>query len=201
MPDAYMAHADQATLSVLDLSAPPNGASRIEKVTSHDGLEAGCDTSPDGSKLAYWYPSAGNAINASAIFVTDTLARGPNGLDVTRKLDRSPWVVRWMPNNLSLLILAHDGTREANVAGRPRWQHAAHRHWGLERKRRQRQPKRCDRVSRFRAATAERALLVELRLERRCGGSRTTIAFSLRFTSAPCEKSRGLKMAFAKMAC
>jgi len=112
MPDAYMTHADQATLSVLDTSAPINGSSRIEKVTSHDGLEAGCDTSPDGSKLAYWYPSGGNAINASAIFVTDTLARGPNGLDVTRKLDRSPWVVRWMANNLSLLILAHDGTRE-----------------------------------------------------------------------------------------
>jgi dipeptidyl aminopeptidase/acylaminoacyl peptidase len=112
MPDAYITHADRSVMSVLDVTASLNGLSRIEKLTSHAGLEAGCDVSSDGSKLAYWYPSAENAINASAIFVTDAAARGPNGLDVTRNLDRSPWVVRWMPDNLSLLVLAHDGTRE-----------------------------------------------------------------------------------------
>jgi len=31
---------------------------------------------------------------------------------VTRNLDRSPWVVRWMPDSKTLLILAHDRTRE-----------------------------------------------------------------------------------------
>jgi dipeptidyl aminopeptidase/acylaminoacyl peptidase len=112
MPDAYITHADRSVMAVLDTQAAGSDPNRIEKLTSHAGFEAGCDVSPDGSKLAYWYPSAGQAINASAIFVTDAVARGPNGLDVTRTLDRSPWVVRWMPDNLSLLVLAHDGTRE-----------------------------------------------------------------------------------------
>jgi dipeptidyl aminopeptidase/acylaminoacyl peptidase len=112
MPDAYITHADRSVMAVLDTQAPALDPNRIEKLTSHAGLEAGCDLSPDGSKLAYWYPSAGQAINASAIFVTDAKSRGPNGLDVTRTLDRSPWAVRWMPDNLSLLVLAHDGTRE-----------------------------------------------------------------------------------------
>lgn len=112
MPDAYITHADHSLMSVLDVQAPPGSPNRIEKLTGHDGLEAGCDMSWDGSKIAYWYSSAGNALNASAIFVTDAAARGPSGLNVTRNLDRSPWVVRWMPNNLSLLVLAHDGTRE-----------------------------------------------------------------------------------------
>jgi dipeptidyl aminopeptidase/acylaminoacyl peptidase len=112
MPDAYIAHADRAVMQVLDTTAPAGANDRLQRLTSHTGFEAGCDVSADGSKLAYWYPSAGQAINASAIFVTDANARGPNGLDVTRRLDRSPWVVRWMPDGLSLLVLAHDGTRE-----------------------------------------------------------------------------------------
>lgn len=112
MPDAYISHADRAVMQVLDVSAPKGSVDRLVRLTSHAGLEAGCDMSADGSKLAYWYPSAGQGINASAIFVTAASARGPSGLDVTRSLDRSPWVVRWMPNGLSLLVLAHDGTRE-----------------------------------------------------------------------------------------
>ncbi|HXW51575.1 MAG TPA: hypothetical protein VEJ41_06250, partial [Candidatus Acidoferrales bacterium] len=112
MPDAYVAHGDRSVMEVLDLSASAASSERIEQLTSHASFEAGCDVSSDGTKIAYWYPSAGQAINASAIFVTSAGARGPNGLDVTRDLDRSPWVVRWMPDGLSLLILAHDGTRE-----------------------------------------------------------------------------------------
>lgn len=106
-PDPYMAHADRAIMVVRDLAT---GGER--PLTARDGLEAGCDMSPNGREIAYWYPREGKALNASSIFVTGSADRGRNGVDVTRQLDRSPWQVRWMPDSASLLILAHDGTRE-----------------------------------------------------------------------------------------
>jgi dipeptidyl aminopeptidase/acylaminoacyl peptidase len=112
MPDPYIAHGDRAVMRVLDLSRVPAGWADLQPLTAHAGLEAGCDTSPDGTKIAYWYPARGHALDVSDIFVTTAAARGVNGLDVTRRLDRSPWAVHWMPDSLSLLVLAHDGTHE-----------------------------------------------------------------------------------------
>jgi dipeptidyl aminopeptidase/acylaminoacyl peptidase len=99
-------------MEVLDSSRSAAHDLHAYKLTGHAGLEAGCDVSWDGSTIAYWYPREGKALNGSSIFVTGRSDRGKNGIDATRKLDRSPWVVRWMPDNRSLLILAHDGTRE-----------------------------------------------------------------------------------------
>jgi dipeptidyl aminopeptidase/acylaminoacyl peptidase len=88
-------------------------ATGVERpLTGHSGLEAGCDMAADGTKIAYWYPRKGRALNSSSIFVTGSADRGHNGVDVTHALDRSPWQMQWMGDSMALLILAHDGTRE-----------------------------------------------------------------------------------------
>lgn len=107
LPDAYITHADRAVMVVRNLVTGAHTA-----LTKRSGLEAGCDASPDGQRLAYWYPRDGKGMNASSIFVVPAEARPSNGVDVTHDLDRSPWQVRWMPDSASLLIVAHDGTRE-----------------------------------------------------------------------------------------
>ena len=105
-PDAYNTHWDRAVMELRDVMT-----GRERALTRHHGLEAGCDTSPDGTRIAYWYPHEGQPLAASSIFVTNS-AGDTNGIEVTRFLDRSPWVMRWMPDGRSLLILAHDRTRE-----------------------------------------------------------------------------------------
>ncbi|MDQ6767090.1 MAG: prolyl oligopeptidase family serine peptidase, partial [Candidatus Eremiobacteraeota bacterium] len=105
-PDAYAPHWTRSVMEVRDLST---GAER--RLTRHAGLEAGCDVSPDGRRVAYWYPHAGAPLGASVIFVANPSARG-DGAAVSDALDRSPWVVRWIPAGTSLLIVGHDGTRE-----------------------------------------------------------------------------------------
>lgn len=106
VPDAYDSHWDKAVMELRDVAT---GLQRA--LTRHNGLEAGCDTSPDGTRIAYWYPHDGKALASSAIFVTGPHAN-TNGVEVTRNLDRSPWVARWMSDGKSLLIVGHDRTRE-----------------------------------------------------------------------------------------
>ncbi len=106
-PDAYISHADKSVMTVRDLATGHEQA-----LTARAGLEAGCDTSPDGREIAYWYPREGKGMNASSIYVTPSDRRNQNGVDATVNLDRSPWQVRWMPGSKSLLMLAHDRTRE-----------------------------------------------------------------------------------------
>ena len=106
VPDAYATHWDRAVIMVRDIET-----GQEVKLTNHDGLEAGCDASADGTQVAYWYPHAGKPLGASDIFVT-SVGGGDDGTDVTRALDRAVWVARWMPGSRALLIIAHDGTRE-----------------------------------------------------------------------------------------
>ncbi|HLW37282.1 MAG TPA: S9 family peptidase [Candidatus Eremiobacteraceae bacterium] len=103
--DAYPADDDHATIAMLDLRS-----GRAWKLTKHAGLESGGAFSPNGRYVAYWYPRAGQAIAASDIYVTSP--SGGDGVDVTAKLDRSPWFAQWMPNSRALLVGAHDGTHE-----------------------------------------------------------------------------------------
>ena len=106
VPNAYDTHWDEAVMELRDVATGQERA-----LTRHYALEAGCDTSPDGRRIAYWYPHDGKPLASSSIFVTGSSGR-TNGLEVSRSLDRSPWVARWMPDSASLLILAHDRTRE-----------------------------------------------------------------------------------------
>src|SRR6202048_3521317 len=57
--------ADQTTLQILDVES---GA--IRKVTTHEKFESFGIFSPDGSKIAYWYPRDSDLNNENEIFVT-----------------------------------------------------------------------------------------------------------------------------------
>ena len=103
--NAYTADDDHAVIALLDIAS-----GRAHKLTRHAGLESGGEFSPDGRRIAYWYPRNGVAIGSSDIYVT--ARSGGEGIDVTRRLDRSPWLALWMPDSASLLIVAHDGTHE-----------------------------------------------------------------------------------------
>ena len=73
--------ADLATLQVLNVET---GETR--KLTKHEKLESFGLFSPDGSRVAYWYPRDGDPNNENEIFVTQTT--GGDGLDATRSIDR-----------------------------------------------------------------------------------------------------------------
>jgi dipeptidyl aminopeptidase/acylaminoacyl peptidase len=79
------------------------------QLTQHSGYEGYGVFSPDGGKVAYWYPKDGDPLNGSQIYVAPT--QGGNGADVTSPLDRDIARAIWMPDGATLLIGATDGTR------------------------------------------------------------------------------------------
>jgi dipeptidyl aminopeptidase/acylaminoacyl peptidase len=94
---------DLTTLQVLNIET---GA--IRKLTKHEKFESFGVFSPDGSRVAYWYPREDDPNNENEIFVTATT--GGDGLDATRSIDRDLQRVIWMPDGNSLLVGGHDGT-------------------------------------------------------------------------------------------
>jgi dipeptidyl aminopeptidase/acylaminoacyl peptidase len=107
MPNAYDSDGFLATVDVLDVQT---GA--IRALTSHGKYEGYGDFSPDGTKIAYWYPFQGDGAAQNDIYVT--AAAGGNGTDLTAD-DIDTNVVRaiWMPDSKSLLIAGHKGTDAA----------------------------------------------------------------------------------------
>jgi dipeptidyl aminopeptidase/acylaminoacyl peptidase len=97
--DSYL-----TTLQILNVET-----GEIRKLTSHEKLESFGLFSPDGSRLAYWYPRDGDVNNVNEIFVTS--AAGGDGIDLTRDIDRNLQRAIWMPGGQSLLVGGHDGTQ------------------------------------------------------------------------------------------
>src|SRR2546422_591626 len=79
---------------VLDVAS---GATRA--LTAHKGFEGYAVFSPDGARVAYWYPRDGDLNNVNEIFVT--AAAGGPGASVTRPLDRNLLRAIWMPDGRS----------------------------------------------------------------------------------------------------
>jgi dipeptidyl aminopeptidase/acylaminoacyl peptidase len=96
--------ADQTTLQIIDAES---GA--IRKVTTHEKFESFGLFSPDGSRIAYWYPRDADTNNENEIFVTQT--SGGDGASATKAIDHNIARVIWMPDNNSLLLGGHDGTQ------------------------------------------------------------------------------------------
>lgn len=67
--------------------------------------------SPDGSKIAYWYPRDNDPNNEVEIYVAP--ATGGEAVDATRAIDRSLFRALWMPDGKSLLVSGHDATSNA----------------------------------------------------------------------------------------
>jgi dipeptidyl aminopeptidase/acylaminoacyl peptidase len=96
--------ADQTTLQIIDVES---GA--IRKITTHEKFESFGLFSPDGSRVAYWYPRDGDPNNENEIFVTQS--SGGDGESATKAIDHNIARVIWMPDNNSLLVGGHDGTQ------------------------------------------------------------------------------------------
>jgi len=95
---------DLTTLQVLNVESGD-----IRKLTKHEKFESFGLFSPDGSRVAYWYPRDSDPNNEIEMFVTETA--GGDGTDVTRGIDRDLQRVIWMPDGNSLLVGGHDGVK------------------------------------------------------------------------------------------
>jgi dipeptidyl aminopeptidase/acylaminoacyl peptidase len=94
---------DHSTLQILDVTTgalrPATGRAKNEGYPVY---------SPDGTRLAYWFPRDGETKNGNEIFVAP--AAGGEGTDATRGIDRNIARAIWMPDGKSLLVGANDGT-------------------------------------------------------------------------------------------
>jgi dipeptidyl aminopeptidase/acylaminoacyl peptidase len=95
---------DLTTLQMLNVET-----GETHKLTKHEKFESFGLFSPDGSRVAYWYPRDGDPNNEVEIFVTETT--GGDGTDATRSIDRDLQRVIWMPDGNSLLVGGHDGVK------------------------------------------------------------------------------------------
>src|SRR5439155_880447 len=102
----HFGDADQSVVMVLDVAS---GESR--KLTAHKAFQGYASYSPDGLRIAYWYPRDGDPNNVNDIHVTT--AAGGDGTVQTRAVDRNLVRAVWMPDGKSLLLGGHDGTRTA----------------------------------------------------------------------------------------
>ena len=99
----YSGDADQSTLQILDVATGQSHT--VTGRAKHEGYPS---FSPDGKKIAYWYPRDGETKKGNDIYViTGTQGEGRN---VTRAIDRNMARALWMPDSQSLLVGANDGT-------------------------------------------------------------------------------------------
>ncbi|HSP15326.1 MAG TPA: S9 family peptidase, partial [Thermoanaerobaculia bacterium] len=81
------------------------------RLTTSDLDESQAVFSPDGSRIAFWFPRDGKRGSANGIWITT--ASGGNGTSATASLDRNVFRAIWLPDGKSFLTGAHDGTTTA----------------------------------------------------------------------------------------
>ena len=104
--DPHFGDSDQTVVEILDIDS-----GQIRQLTKRTSFESFGLFSPDGSKIAYWYPRDGDTNNENEIFVASSV--GGEGIDLTRALDRNVQRAIWMPDGKSLLVSGDDATRRA----------------------------------------------------------------------------------------
>ncbi len=104
--DPHYGDSDQTFIEILEVDS-----GKIRQLTKRILFEGFGFFSPDGSKIAYWFPRDGDFNNENEIFVASST--GGEGKDVTHALDRNVLRAIWMPDGKSLLVSGHDGTRTA----------------------------------------------------------------------------------------
>ncbi len=100
--NTFSGDSEYSTLWQLDV-----GTRATQKLTGHSAFELSPAYSPDGSRLAYWYPRNGD-FNAE-----NTLREVRQGTDMqdAPDLDRNIAASLWLPDSRHLLICAADGTQ------------------------------------------------------------------------------------------
>ena len=100
----HQGDADLTTLQILNMDT-----GEYHRLTKHEKFESFGAFSPDGSRVAYWYPRDGDPNNENEIFVTQIAGGG--GSDTTRTIDHDLVRAIWMPDGNSLLAGGNDGTQ------------------------------------------------------------------------------------------
>jgi dipeptidyl aminopeptidase/acylaminoacyl peptidase len=95
-----------ARVSLIDVST---GETR--RLTSNDLDEGQPVFSPDGSRIAFWFPRDGKRGSANGIWITTPA--GGSATNATASLDRNVFRAIWMPDGKSFLTGAHDGATTA----------------------------------------------------------------------------------------
>jgi dipeptidyl aminopeptidase/acylaminoacyl peptidase len=104
--DPHFGDFDKSVIDILDVDS-----GKIRQLTKRTAFESFGLFSPDGSKVAYWYPRDGDSNNETEVFIAPSV--GGEGTDLTRALDRDVQRAMWMPDGKSLLVGGDDGTRRA----------------------------------------------------------------------------------------
>jgi dipeptidyl aminopeptidase/acylaminoacyl peptidase len=95
--------ADSVRIEVLDVAT---GTAR--RLTGRSTFERIPVFSPDGSRIAYWYPRDGDPRNVNEIHVAP--ASGGHGRSVTAPIDRNLMRGDWLPSGDALLVGGNDST-------------------------------------------------------------------------------------------
>ena len=101
--------ADQTTLQIIDIES-----GTMRRVTTHEKFESFGLFSPDGTKIAYWYPHDSDPNNQVEIVVAPTPAAGGSPADgaiATGAIDHNIARVIWMPDSNSIIVGGHDATQ------------------------------------------------------------------------------------------
>jgi dipeptidyl aminopeptidase/acylaminoacyl peptidase len=104
--DPHFGDSDQTVIAILDVES-----GQIRQLTKRHSLESFGLFSPDGSKIAYWFPRDGDTNNETEVFVASS--SGGEGTDLTRALDRNVQGAAWMPDGKSLLVGGDDIAQRA----------------------------------------------------------------------------------------
>jgi dipeptidyl aminopeptidase/acylaminoacyl peptidase len=95
-----------STTAIVDVAS---GARR--QLTTYAGLETAPAFAPQGDRIAYERNAGGNAVNGDALFVTT--ARGGNGIDVHRGIERNVDDYAWSADGRALYVMGSDGHNAA----------------------------------------------------------------------------------------
>jgi len=97
---------DRTSIQIVDVAT---GNARA--LTKNVKFETTPVFSPDGSKVAYWFPRDNDPNNEVEIYVSP--AAGGEAVDATQAIDRSLFRALWMPDGKSLLVGGHDAASTA----------------------------------------------------------------------------------------
>lgn len=95
---------DQAQIHFVDVAG-----GGVRALTGQARFEGHAVFSPDGSRIAYWRPAAGDRNDINQIYVAPV--SGGEGASATASIDRNMARALWMPDGKSLIVGANDGTR------------------------------------------------------------------------------------------
>ena len=102
----YTGDGDKSAVQLLDIDS-----GSLRALSGRTRNESQPLFSPDGARIAHWYPRDGESRNVNEIYVGP--ANGGDTTSITRALDRNVQRCIWMPDSRSMLVSANDGTTTA----------------------------------------------------------------------------------------